>query len=155
MNVIFICTANVCRSPLAEGYLKFLLKQKGTEGVNVSSAGIVALSGAPAFECAIEVARQFQFDITAHRAQQLTAIMAEQADRILCMEPWQASAVLELTPKTMEKVSLLGSFHPKRMVLLPIPDPKEFNAQETLPVFELIRFSVDGFLESLAPKPVA
>src|SRR5262249_21992240 len=99
MNVIFVCTANVCRSPLAEGYLKHLLKQKTADGVNVSSAGIVALTGAPAFECAIEVARQFQFDITAHRAQQLSVTLADQADRILCMEPWQAKAVLELTPK--------------------------------------------------------
>lgn len=152
MRVIFVCTGNVCRSPLAEGYLRALLKERGLDGLEVSSAGVAALVGAPAFECAVDVARRFRFDISDHRAQQLTPAMIENADKILCMEAWQASAVIEMNPKQIDRVALLGSFHPKKQLLMPIPDPRDFDVQETLPVFDLIRSSVEGYLESAASR---
>lgn len=152
MKAIFVCTANVCRSPLAEGYLKSLLLKRNLDSIEVSSAGVSALVGAPPFECAVEVGRRFGFDIALHRARQLTREMIAETDKILCMEAWQASAVIEMAPSLMERVSLLGAFHPRRQMLMPIPDPRDFNINETLPVFELIRVSVEEYLESLAAR---
>lgn len=81
--------------------------------------------------------------------------MIDDADKILCMEAWQASAVIEINRKRIDRVALLGSFHPKKQTLMPIPDPRDFNVQETLPVFDLIRPSVEGYLESTLSRLAA
>jgi len=143
MKVLFICTANVCRSPLAEGYLKHLL-QTSEYGIEVSSAGILAIQDSPAFECAIEVARRFEFDLSDHKARQITTTLARQADRILCMESWQAAKVVELDTGAMAKLTLLGSYFPEGHPLFQIRDPRAFTVPETLRVFSpFIKSSVE------------
>lgn len=149
MKVLFVCTANVCRSPLAEGYFNALVEKRALKGVHAASSGIAAFAGAPAFECAVDVAKENQFDISGHRARQLTPELAEDYEVILCMETWQASAVMEMHPKLSSKVSLLGSYHPEGKVLFQIPDPRDFNVPETLRTFDLIRRSVEGLLQSV------
>jgi protein-tyrosine phosphatase len=162
MKVIFVCTANVCRSPLAEGYLKSLLagtsqefqavEKSVREKLDISSAGLAALAGSPPFDCAVEVAKQFQFDISKKRAQQLTTTMVQSADRILCMETWQASTVMKMDPSNSRNVSLLGAFHPLERPLLQILDPEDFSTPEMFVTFEVIRSAIEGFLSSLATK---
>src|SRR5262245_21156049 len=110
MRVLFICTANVCRSPLAEGYLKHLLSSNPVQGVEVESAGVMALNGSLPFECSVEVAEMMGFNIRTHRARRLTPEIGNTADAILCMETWQAKEVLALEPKWMGKVNLLGNY---------------------------------------------
>jgi len=144
MKVLFICTANVCRSPLAEGYLRRLL-QTGTHQIEVASAGIHAIPNVPAFECAIEVAKQFEFDLSGHKAKPLTPSLANEADRILCMESWQAAKVVELDTSAMSKVALLGSYFPDGNPLFQIRDPKAFTVPETLRIFApFIKSSVES-----------
>jgi protein-tyrosine phosphatase len=149
MKVLFICTANVCRSPLAEGYLKYLLKSRPVPDVFVESAGVMALTGSPAFECAVEVAQVSGFDISAHRARRLTSSMGDEAGLILCMETWQAKEVLNLNPDWLAKVSLLGKYHSNQRSLFQIPDPREFTTEHTMDVFQLIRDSVNNLYQSL------
>lgn len=162
MKLIFVCTANVCRSPLAEGYLKSLLagsseavqalEKSVRDKLEISSAGVAALSGSPPFDCAVEVAKQFQFDISKKRAQQLTIPMIRSADWILCMETWQASAVMQMDPMLSKNVSLLGAYHPLKRPLLQIPDPEDFSTPEMFITFEVIRGAIEGFLSSLETK---
>lgn len=152
LRVLFICTGNVCRSPLAEGYLKFLLTQRGIQGVDVESAGVAALSGASPFECATSVAEEYRFDISGKTARQLTAELIRDFDRIFCMEAWQAQAVMQMDPGAVSKVALLGSFHPDGRPLLQIPDPAEFDFPETLRTFQAIKASVEGFFQSLTSR---
>ncbi len=150
MRILFVCTANVCRSPLAEGYLRHLVNSSKLTGIETSSAGIGALKDQAPFDCALEVARRFGFDISAKRGQQVTAEMAREADLILCMETWQASMVMQLGGgKVVDKVALLGSYHPEGKPLFQIRDPAAFRVPETLKVFELIRQSCDRLLASL------
>ncbi|MCI0603833.1 low molecular weight phosphotyrosine protein phosphatase [bacterium] len=150
MKVLFICTANVCRSPLAEGYLKHLLLQHPLPDVEVESAGVIALRGFSAYECAIEVANQNGFDLNGHKARQITAEMAKAADQILCMETWQASRVLDLNQELILKTGLLGNYHPSGKRLMQIPDPRNFTVPDTLVVFEMIRHSVAGLYKNLS-----
>ncbi len=152
MKLLFICTANVCRSPLAEGYLKKLL-QTGNPEIEVSSAGIHAIPNVPAFECAMEVARQFEFDLSAHKARPLTALLANQADRILCMESWHAAKVVEVDLSAMPRVTLLGSHFPEGHPLLQIRDPKAFTVSETLRIFSpFIKSSVENLHKQLTKR---
>jgi protein-tyrosine phosphatase len=150
MKVLFICTANVCRSPLAEGYLKRLLKQNPISDVVVESAGVIALHGSSAYECAMEVAQQIGFDLNGHIARQITAEMAKAADQILCMETWHASRILDLDQALISKTMLLGNYHPSQKRLLQIPDPRSFTVPDTLEVFSLIRHSVEGLYKKLS-----
>lgn len=152
MRVIFVCTGNVCRSPLAEGYLKFLVKQGNLQDVEVESAGVAALTGAPPFECAISVAQEFKFDISSKTGCQLTPDLIRSADRVFCMETWQAQAVMQMDPQSLKKVALLGSFHPDGRPLHQIPDPAEFDFAETLRTFRAIKEAVEGFYKTIASQ---
>jgi protein-tyrosine phosphatase len=150
MKVLFICTANVCRSPLAEGYLKRLLKRNPLPNVEVESAGVIALQGSSAYECAVEVARQSGFDLNRHIAQQITVEMANAVDQILCMETWHASRILDLDQALLSKTMLLGNYHPSQKRLLQVPDPRSFTVPDTLEVFSLIQHSVEGLYKKLS-----
>jgi protein-tyrosine phosphatase len=149
MKVLFICTANVCRSPLAEGYFKHLLGSDSGPGIEVASAGVLAHAGSAAFDCAVEVARLNGFDLAPHKARRITLDMAHDVDMILCMETWQASRVLDLEQNLIGKTKLLGDFHPSRQRLLQIPDPRSFNVPDTLEVFQMIQDSVQGLHKNL------
>jgi protein-tyrosine phosphatase len=149
MKVLFICTANVCRSPLAEGYFKNLLGTDSAARIEVASAGVLAQPGSPAFDCAVEVARLNGFDLMPHKARRITLDIANDVDLILCMETWQASRVLDLDQNLIGKTKLLGNFHPSGQRLLQIPDPRSFNVPDTLPVFQLIQESIQGLHKSI------
>jgi protein-tyrosine-phosphatase len=151
MKVLFICTANVCRSPLAEGYLKHLLSANPIPGVEVESAGVMALSGSLPFECASEVAEMMGFDIRMHRARKLTIEIGQEADAIFCMETWQAKEVLKIDPTWIAKTMLLGNYHSSQNRLFQIPDPQDFTMEHTLKVFKLIQDSVERFHRGLKP----
>jgi len=150
MNVVYVCTANVCRSPLSEGYFRLLTQShpRASE-IEVSSAGIMALSGAPAFECSVEVGKQFGFDLSRHRARQLDDEIGQNADRILCMETWQVAKVVSQFPQFSDKTMLLGTFHPSRIRLMQIPDPHSFTAAETYKTFQLIKASIEAIVTAL------
>lgn len=150
MKVLFICTANVCRSPLAEGYLRLLLGKNSSVQIEVASAGVMAHAGSPAFDCAMEVARLKGFDLAPHKARQITPEMARDVDMMLCMETWQASRVLDMDQDLISKTVLLGNYHPSRQRLFQIPDPRSFTVTHTLEVFQLIQESVQELHKSLA-----
>ena len=79
MNIIFVCTGNTCRSPMAEGYFK----SKNLDGVCVFSRGFSA--GEPANPNSIAVMNEKGIDISNHISQCITADEANRADAIICM----------------------------------------------------------------------
>jgi protein-tyrosine phosphatase len=92
-RIIFVCTGNTCRSPLAEALCKKLLADRlGCEpealparGFIVQSAGLAAMIGGEAAPEAVEVARELGADLTGHRSQPLTSAMLSQADHLIGM----------------------------------------------------------------------
>lgn len=84
-RVLFVCTGNICRSPLAEAMLRSDLARRGVEGVEVTSAGTGAWDGAPASEGAYLVALEHGLDLSGHQARQLTRNLVKHSDLILTM----------------------------------------------------------------------
>src|SRR5438552_189266 len=94
-HVLFVCTGNICRSPLAASLLERALKERGLE-VTVTSAGTGAWDGAPASEGAYLVGLERGLDLSGHRARLLTRELVERADLILTMARHHRARVDEL-----------------------------------------------------------
>lgn len=82
MNILFVCTGNTCRSPMAEGYLR----SKNIENLNVASCGLFADDSAVSQNSAT-VMSEIGIDISSHISKQITKEDIENADRIICMSP--------------------------------------------------------------------
>jgi protein-tyrosine-phosphatase len=106
-KVLFVCTGNTCRSPMAEGILRKLLEDKGVEGLQVSSAGTYALRNAPASLFAMEIASDRSVDLSRHRSRQLTQEMTGKADLILAMSKEHLDFIGRIDRKAGGKAFLL------------------------------------------------
>jgi len=87
MHVLFVCTGNTCRSPMAEAIARRLVEERGLATVTVGSAGTSAWPDAPASDGALLVAMELGMDLSQHRARQLSPELVAGADLILTMGP--------------------------------------------------------------------
>jgi protein-tyrosine-phosphatase len=87
MRLLFLCTGNTCRSPLAEAVARREAIERGLADIEVASAGTSAWEGAPASDGALLVAMERNLDLSAHRARQLTPEVVDVSDVILAMGP--------------------------------------------------------------------
>jgi protein-tyrosine-phosphatase len=106
-HVLFVCTGNTCRSPMAEALLRKAFADRGLE-VAVSSAGTGAWDGSPASEGAYLVALENGLDLGAHAARTLTREAVAAADLILTMSSHHRTRVAELGGG--DKVHVLGEY---------------------------------------------
>lgn len=107
-HILFVCTGNTCRSPLAEVLLRQKLEERGLAGVTVASAGTGAWDGAPASEGAYLVALEHGLDLSAHRARLLTRELVQGSDMVLTMARHHRARVEQLGSGA--KAHLLGEF---------------------------------------------
>lgn len=87
MHLLFVCTGNTCRSPLAEVIARRLIRDRAIAALTVGSAGTSAWSDTPASDGAMLVALEHGVDLGDHRARQLVAEIVAHADVILTMGP--------------------------------------------------------------------
>lgn len=119
-NVLFVCTGNICRSPLAAALLLRALKERGVD-VTVTSAGTGAWDGAPASEGAYLVGLERGLDLSGHRARLLSRELVEQADLILTMARHHRARVDELGGEG--RVFVLGEYAGREGDDVEVSDP--------------------------------
>ncbi|MGC8828491.1 MAG: ribose 5-phosphate isomerase B [Verrucomicrobiia bacterium] len=107
-TVLFVCTGNVCRSPMAEALFNQL--SQGRINYKALSAGICAVKGDRASLNAVEAMRQIGIDISEFRSQPLTQDLVKNADYIFCMTRAHLETVISLYPGAAEKSFLVMEF---------------------------------------------
>jgi len=112
--ILFICTGNVCRSPMAAGLMRQRLAQEGLGHHQVASAGVWALDGRPASDHAVTVMAERGIDISEHIAHTVTADDMAEADLVLVMSRDQAQVLRNTWPQYDWKVHRLSEMAGKR-----------------------------------------
>jgi protein-tyrosine-phosphatase len=107
-NLLFVCTGNTCRSPMAEGIARRDLARRGWTHVRVASAGLAAHDGDPAAREAVLVGGRNDVDLSAHRSQSITDELLEWADLVLVMGASHLAGVSRMGGRA--KAALLAGF---------------------------------------------
>ena len=112
-TIMFVCTGNTCRSPMAEGALKILLEKEKLTKFRVISSGTSGASGFPATMFAIEAAKIWNADISSHQSQPLTKELIRDSDLIFAMAPSHFNEIKRLVKKSENKTFLFKKFPEK------------------------------------------
>ena len=96
MNLLFVCSGNTCRSPLAEALARKIADRRGLEDLNVASAGTNAYDNVPATDEALLVGMERGLDLTGHRSRKLTPAIVSEADLIFVMTPGHLEQVKQM-----------------------------------------------------------
>lgn len=107
MHIMFVCTGNVCRSPMGELLMRRYLS--GTS-ITVSSAGTHALVGHPIDPSSGRLMDSVGIDSGEFRSRQLTRELAENADLILCFEEEQRNNIVDMAPAVVRRTFLVTDF---------------------------------------------
>jgi len=130
---LFVCTGNICRSPMAE--LFFKKRVEGDDRFEARSAGTHAYLGSPPGEVAAAM-QEHGIDASGHSSTQLTSGLVEWADVVVVMEPKQVGIVRD---------EYGGA--DKEIVLLDVPDPYGGGLRDYRDCAALIKGRVKGLLE--------
>lgn len=141
-KLIFVCTGNTCRSPMAEGLLKHMLPPDC--GWEISSAGVHASNGYPASSGAVEALRMLGIDLSGHFSRRLIPKMIQEADLIVTMTRGHRDVILAMSPESAGKVFLLKSFGTAQCAA-DIYDP----VGEAPDVYRRVRDEIDAALPDL------
>jgi glycine hydroxymethyltransferase len=107
-TILFVCTGNVCRSPMAEGIFRHTVKGRGD--YRVVSAGLGAMEGQPPSTYAVQAVRELGIDISTQRSRMLTPDLVNNADYIFGMTHSHIDTVMMLYPGAAEKTFLVREF---------------------------------------------
>lgn len=147
MRFLIVCTANVCRSPMAAAAMRHALASQRRRA-EVGSAGIDALSDESAHPLSVAAVAQAGLgDLSTHRSRLLSPLMVREADLVLCMERLQRNEIIAHAPEAAGRVRLLGHWAGTEII-----DPVGGHATEYVECLKLMSECVDQWLERLSKQ---
>ncbi|HEV7867801.1 MAG TPA: ribose 5-phosphate isomerase B [Chthoniobacteraceae bacterium] len=147
-HVVFVCTGNICRSPMAEGLFRAAIKNRGD--IKVSSAGVATGWGQPPSAHAVEVLRPWGINISHQRSQPLTDELVEQATHLFVMTRGHLETVQMFYPEAADKTFLLREFDPSVGNGNPdVPDPIGLGLDAYLDTRDAIKRALPSVLQYL------
>lgn len=123
MNILFVCSANICRSFLAQMLTRNEIKERNIENLFVTSAGLFAQPGSPPDPQMVKYLSEIGIPADEHHSKKIEKEDVDWADHIVVMEKIHADLIRELWPEAGEKVELLGSYLTHTEMVDDIVDP--------------------------------
>ncbi len=140
--ILFVCTGNTCRSPMAEHLFR---ARAGTAlGWQAVSAGVLAFPGAPASAEAVAALREKGIDLSGHRSRPVTRDLVEQADLIVAMTAGHRDELRRRFPAAADRIRLLHAFG-TQAVEADVSDP----IGQSMDVYRHVRDEIDSSLADL------
>ena len=144
MNILMVCVGNICRSPMAEYSLKYLLSSADKKH-NISSAGLNALVGYPAHEMTRKLLLNKKIDCSAHKARQLSSDIVISSDLVIVMESSHKYYIENNFTSSCGKVFLLGEWGG----CFEVPDPFNKSLDFFIETQRLIEKGLQFWLKKL------
>lgn len=143
-SILFVCTANQFRSPIAALYFaREVVRHDDDKDHRIASAGTWALQGSPATYKAIQIAKEYELNLSFHRSRLISNEIIAEADLILVMEVGQKEGILHDYPSADGKIYLLTEAAGKPAV--DIPDPYTTTASGEEVALDIIRLIDEGY----------
>jgi protein-tyrosine-phosphatase len=124
MEILFICSGNILRSPFAEGCMRKVLEDIGHVSVTIASAGTLGIEGSLADAAARTHALDRGFDLQGHRSKGIAARDLARADLIVVMEQAHKDRIASLDPAAASRTRLIRTFE-RENATGPVPDLKD------------------------------
>ena len=151
-SVLFVCTGNTCRSPMAEGLLKKILEEKKQNHISVKSGGVMATDGIPASTGSLLIMAEMGIDISSHKSIKVRSAMLREADLILVMERYHRDAILHMDSTVAEKVKLIKEYIHASPVEMDVEDPLGGSLEQYRACAVVLRACVQNLANELISK---
>ncbi|CAN5264888.1 hypothetical protein BH09SUM1_BH09SUM1_15350 [soil metagenome] len=146
-TVLFLCTGDTCRGPMAQGYMKRAMDEREVKGTEVRTAGVMTIPGLIPTQEAAQVMENAGIDVSMHRSSPLTKELIRKADLILGMTPFHVQFALRMSEDAKDKTHLLKEFAESDLKNYQITDPMGATLEVYKRVYREMKLAIDKMLD--------
>lgn len=148
MKIMFICTGNICRSAMAHKLMEKKLQDIGRKDIEIYSCGVFAENGDGSTYNAIETMKEYNVDLTKHRATNIKKSNIQEMDLILCATQSHKYTVTQMYPELKNKVYTMKEYVERQKEDIDIRDPWGYDIE----IYRFCAAEIDKCLDKLIKK---